>query len=72
MSTVAHLPVCPPVEPNEKCDAECPALALVAILYPKRDGSGYWRLVFCAHHFADLEPAVKELIIAKHEMKIQS
>jgi hypothetical protein len=33
-------------QPNEKCDAACPANSLVAVLMP----SGQ-RLTFCGHHY---------------------
>lgn len=47
-----------PVQPNEGCDAACPAKALVAVQMP----SGQ-RLTFCGHHY-DSQSALHRVEVA--------
>lgn len=70
MSTILHPPRVQSVQPNEICDAACPAPAKVAILYPLKNSSEYGRLVFCAHHFASLDSSLKDRAIIHHESQL--
>lgn len=67
--TIIHKPDVEPITGYEKCDADCIARAVVAMLYPYGNQGQYSRLVWCGHHFADLQPAVVSKALAIHDSR---